>query len=172
MKKAFSTLLAGLLISSLSHNPVSAQDAPGWAVGGGFGIPVYKSEYYESAMGFGLLVQTPYSIAAGPLNMGIGVFAGMTSGKDHAGAEQSWVEVIPTVNIAVNDFTELPMPVGVHAGVGLVPTGLGISAGGSAILMAQPVIVSAGINAVYPLGNASDAFESSAQMLRLYVAAT
>jgi hypothetical protein len=170
MKKVFSTLIAGLLIASFGNNSVSAQDAPGWAVGGGVGIPVYKSEFYESAMGFGLMVQTPYSFAVGPLNLGVGAFIGMTSGKA-AGKDESWVEVIPTLNMAVNDLVELPMPIGLHAGIGLVPTGLGLSGGASTVLMVQPVVVSAGINAVYPLGNASDTFASPAQMVRLYFAA-
>ena len=176
MKKILTTLFAGILIASISLNPVSAQDAeaqdaPGWTVGGVFGFPVYKSNYYTSATSFGLNIQAPFTIAAGPFNLGVGAFIGMTSGKNHLDAEESWVEVIPTLNMAVNDLVELPMPIGLHAGIGLVPTGLGLSGGASTVLMVQPVVVSAGINAVYPLGNASDTFASPAQMVRLYFAA-
>jgi|GEM_PF-1350214 hypothetical protein len=177
MKKILTTLFAGILIASISLNPVSAQDAeaqdaPGWTVGGVFGFPVYKSNYYTSATSFGLNIQAPFTIAAGPFNLGVGAFIGMTSGKNHLDAEESWVEVWPGVSMALNDLVALPVPIIVHAGVGLVPTGVGISAGAAAVLPIQaPVNISVGVNLANPLGNASDTFESPAQLLRLYVAA-
>ena len=171
MKKINTITISAILAFTLSHSPLAAQ---GWAVGGGIGIPVMTSEYYKEAnMGFGLLVQTPYSFAVGPMNMGVGLFAGMASGKTYAGKEESWVEVWPSVNMALNDLAELPVPVGLHAGFGMLPTGMGVTAGASAIVTAQPVPVSVGVNMTLPLAEPKDSnFGSAAHIVRVYVAAT
>jgi hypothetical protein len=154
----FITLLVGLV------NSLTAQ---GWVAGAAYGSPVYKSGYYESAASFGMAVRTPISIEKGPFVIGVGLFAGQTSGKNSKKEDFSSVEGWGAFVISLKD--PFVIPFSLHAGAGILPTGMGVTAGMDAVLISSPITLSVSLNSALPLVDAALYFPHPAHLTRVYM---
>ena len=100
-----------------SLHPASAQN---WIAGAAYGTPVYKSGYYKSAASAVLAIRTPITIEKGPFIIGVGLYAGQTSGKNSNNKDFSSVEGWGALVISLKD--PFVIPFSIHAGGGIVTT--------------------------------------------------
>ncbi len=144
--------------------PVSAQN---WVISGAYGTPVYKSGYYESASSAGLAIRAPISIQTGPFVIGVGLYGGQTSGKNTNNKDFSGVEGWGALIISLKD--PFVIPFSIHAGGGIVPTGLGVTGGLDMVLVSSPFTMSLSVNSTLPIVNPDLFFPHPAHLTRVFL---
>ena len=118
--------------------------APSWGINLGFGTALMAGEYITtSPSGLGVVVNTPYAMDLGPLNVNFSVSLLMSNGMVAGG------EDVDLTQISVNAGAFLPgMPVQAWVGVGTGGSGMGMQVGAGVPLNAfmpdLPVIVTVG----------------------------
>lgn len=138
-----------------------------WVAGAAFGTPVYKSGYYESATSMGVSVRTPISIEKGPFVIGVGLFAGQTSGKNSKKESFSSVEGWGAFIFSLKK--PFVIPFSLHAGAGTVPTGMGVTGGMDVVLISSPFTLSASVNSTLTIVNPELYFQHPAHLTRVYL---
>jgi len=118
--------------------------APSWGVNVGLGASLMSGEFVTTdPSGLGIVVNTPYAMDLGPLNVGLSVSLLMSNGMV-AGSED-----IDLTQVSVNAGAFLPgLPVQAWLGVGTGGSGMGMQVGAGVPLNAfmpdLPVIVTVG----------------------------
>ena len=118
--------------------------APSWGINLGFGTALMAGDYITtSPSGLGVVVNTPYAMDLGPLNVNFSVSLLMSNGMVAGETE------VDLTQISVNAGAFLPgMPVQAWVGVGTGGSGMGMQVGAGVPLNAfmpdLPVIVTVG----------------------------
>ncbi len=118
--------------------------APSWGVNVGLGAALMPGEFVTTdPSGLGVVVNTPYAMDLGPLNVGLSVSLLMSNGMV-AGSED-----VDLTQVSVNAGAFLPgLPVQAWLGVGTGGSGMGMQVGAGVPLNAfmpdLPVIVTVG----------------------------
>jgi len=118
--------------------------APSWGVNVGLGAALMSGEFVTTdPSGLGVVINTPYAMDLGPLNVGLSVSLLMSNGMV-AGSED-----VDLTQVSVNAGAFLPgLPVQAWLGVGTGGSGMGMQVGAGVPLNAfmpdLPVIVTVG----------------------------
>ena len=118
--------------------------APSWGINLGLAAPLSAGEYITtSPSGLGVVVNTPYAMDLGPLNVGFSFSLLMSSGMQAGGQD------VDLTQVSANAGAFLPgLPVQLWAGIGTGGSGMGMQAGAgvpiNAFMPDLPVFVTVG----------------------------